>query len=112
MAVTVEHMTQSLGREVGALARGPATVVRRAASELNSIWAEARQVAGVDLGAQPDRLSADEVYGAWYLGLGLMASARLIAWRTAILVAAIHTVERTVHNRTLEEFTEGIDAGV
>jgi hypothetical protein len=77
------------------------------------IWRDARALSRGQAGAQAQRAkpSSDQVYLAWYGGLTTMALLRLIEWRLAAVVAAMHTVERHTHRRRLEEFLEGIDAG-
>jgi hypothetical protein len=98
------------------LARVPALAgeaVGRVGGEAAGIWHDARvlsrrRVATRDVAGTP---SSDQVYLAWYGGLTTMALLRLIEWRLAAVIAAVHTVERHAHRRRLEEFLEGIDAG-
>jgi hypothetical protein len=97
-------------------ARAPAlagAALGRVGSEAVGIWRDARALSRGQAGPgdQSAKLSSDEVYLAWYAGLTTMALLRLIEWRLAAVVAAMHTVERHTHRRRLEEFLEGIDAG-
>jgi hypothetical protein len=97
-------------RAIGGLLKLPVAL----AGEAHGIWDDARAVtrrarAGED-GTQS--LSANEMSIAWYIGLAAMAALRVVNWRTALLVAAAHTVERSVHNRAIAELVEGVEAGL
>ena len=109
-------MVLASARTLYGAARVPAlagTVVGRVGNEAVGIWRDARTVAhgaavGEDESAKP---SSDQMYLAWYGGLTTMALLRIIEWRLAAIIAAVHTVERYSHRRRLEEFLEGVEAG-
>jgi hypothetical protein len=98
------------------VARMPAlagAAVGRVGSEAAGIWRDARALSRGPVIAKDGlgKPSSGQVYLAWYGGLATMAALRLIEWRLAALVAAVHTVEHHTHRLRLEEFLEGIDAG-
>jgi hypothetical protein len=98
------------------LARVPAlagAAVGRVGGEAAGIWHDARVLSRgrAATGGAAGTPSSDQVYLAWYGGLTTMALLRLIEWRLAAVIAAVHAVERHTHRRRLEEFLEGIDAG-
>jgi hypothetical protein len=78
-----------------------------------SIWRDARALArGPEVTEdQPGEPSSEQVYFAWYGGLAAMALLRVIEWRLAGVIAAVHTVEHYAHRRRMQEFLEGIEAG-
>jgi hypothetical protein len=90
------------------------TAVGRARDEAVGIWRDARVLSRPRAGDGRERgqPSSDQVYAAWYVGITAMAVLRLIEWRLAAVIAAVHTVERYSHRRRLEEFLEGVDAGI
>lgn len=108
----------------------PGAAARRTAEEAAGIWHDAQAVAGhgrsqlpahaigsstpspVTARGLPAAPSADQVYFAWYGGLGAMAVLRMIEWRLAAVVAVAHTVERYGHRRRVREFVEGLDSGL
>jgi hypothetical protein len=92
----------------------PGAALREARDEVAGIWREARELSRAGWAAAPGdgRPAADQVYFAWYAGLVAMAALRVIEWRLAAVIGAVHTVERYTHRRRLEQFFEGIDAGV
>jgi hypothetical protein len=102
--------TLSGAARVSALA---GTVVGRVGNEAVGIWRDARTLAhGPAVGEdEPAKPSSDQMYLAWYAGLMTMALLRIIEWRLAAMIAAVHTVERYSHRRRLEEFLEGVEAG-
>jgi hypothetical protein len=111
-----EHAVMALATTRYGAARVSAfagTAVGRVTDEAVGIWHDARTVArgpAVDAD-QPAKPSSDQVYLAWYAGLATMALLRIIEWRLAAVIAAVHTVERYGHRRRLEEFLEGVEAG-
>ena len=112
-----EHAVMALATTRYGAARVSAlagTAVGRVTDEAVGIWHDARTVArgpavGEDQPAKPP--SSDQVYLAWYAGVATMALLRIIEWRLAGVIAAVHTVERYGHRRRLEEFLEGVEAG-
>jgi hypothetical protein len=101
---------QGVGR-VPALA---GSVVGRVGHEVSGIWRDARALSrgqGAVVDDQAGTLSSNQVYLAWYGGLATMALLRLIEWRLAAMVAAVHTIERHAHRRRVREYLEGVDAG-
>jgi hypothetical protein len=101
-------------RALGGLLKAPVTLAARARGEAHSIWQDARAVSrgGRREDDHPRPLTANEISIAWYLGLALAVAMRLINWRTALLVAIAHAVERSAHNRAVAELVEGIEAGL
>jgi hypothetical protein len=117
-------MDLPVGRVQHEVARVPAVAggaVGRLENEVAGIWRDARALSRRSAlpdgrpGERPDQpqreLSSQQVYFAWYGGLAAMALLRIIEWRLAGLIAAVHTVERYAHRRRVREFFEGIDAG-
>lgn len=100
----------------------PGSALGRARAEISAIWRDARSLsdswgtpAGDATRGRSDAKalpSADQVYLAWYAGLGVMGALRLIEWRLAALIAAVHTVERYGHRRRVQEFFEGLETGL
>jgi hypothetical protein len=92
----------------------PAVAVREARDEAVRIWQEARMLSGHGNGNVPavGQMSTGTVYFAWYGGLVAMAMLRVIEWRLAAILAALHTVEHYAHRRRVQEFLEGVSAGV
>ena len=103
---------------LSAIPRIPVAAVRGARDEALGIWAEGRTLAGRDTTADETTIDAagapspQHVYLAWYGGLVGMAALRVIEWRLAAIIAAVHTVERYGHRRRVQEFAEGLGAGV
>ena len=87
--------------------------VGRVGDEAAGIWREARALSRRPALAKGGmgKPSSDQVYFAWYGGVATMALLRVIEWRMAAVLAAMHTVERYTHRRRLEEFLAGVDAG-
>ena len=87
--------------------------VGRVGDEAAGIWREARALSRRPLLATDGMgtPSSDQVYFAWYAGVATMALLRVIEWRIAAVLAAMHTVERYGHRRRVQEFLEGVDAG-
>jgi hypothetical protein len=96
---------------VGAL---PGAAASGARDEAVGIWREARELSGTANGEMPGvpRASSGQYYFAWYGGVAAMAALRVIEWRLALILSALHTLEQVTHRRRLEEFVEGVGAGV
>ena len=102
-------------RKVVADASGlPAAALGRTRDEIAGVWRDARALSDSwgSGGGRSGQPPADSVYAAWYAGLGVMALARLIEWRLAAIIAAVHTVERYSHRQRLKEFVEGADSAI
>lgn len=122
MAIVENGAPNQLRKVLAAASGAPVAVLSRAGDELASIWYDARALSAAQrdtsddgAGDQPAAVptpSADQVYLAWYAGLGLMGALRLIEWRLAALIAVAHTVERYGHRQRVREFVEGLDAGL
>jgi hypothetical protein len=109
-------MALAAERSQHGMARIPAlggVAVGRVGGEIAGIWHDARALSRgrTATGEGAGTPSSDQVYLAWYGGLTTMALLRLIEWRLAGVIAAVHTVERHTHRRRLAEFLEGVDAG-
>jgi hypothetical protein len=101
-------------RALGGLLRAPIVLAARAGAEAHDIWHDARAV-GRRNHPEEERtgpLTATEISIAWYVGLFAMAVLRVVNWRTAIVLAVAHTIERTARNRAIAELVEGIEAGL
>jgi hypothetical protein len=110
MALPAQQMQQGVARMPGLAG----SAVGRVSYEAAGIWRDARALSRGQAAAEEDRpgtLSTNQVYLAWYGGLATMALLRLIEWRLAAMVAAVHTIERHAHRRRVTEYLEGVDAG-
>jgi hypothetical protein len=106
--------SQPTHQGVGRVRAVAGSVVGRLGREVSGIWRDARALSrgqAADGDRRAGMLSSDQVYFAWYGGLATMALLRLIEWRLAAMVAAVHTIERHAHRRRVKEYLEGIDAG-
>jgi hypothetical protein len=121
MAAPAEQTTQDgLGRAAIIVPALAGAAVGRAREEAGGIWRDARALAGrpaAEAAATVETPAAgtssdDRVYFAWYGGLTAMAALRLIEWRLAAVIAAAHTVERYGHRRRVQDFVEGLGAGL
>jgi hypothetical protein len=114
MAVPAERTQDSVERIVAGVPALAGAAVGRARAEAGGIWRDARALSGVGAGdGSPGGIpSSDRVYFAWYGGLTAMAALRLIEWRLAGVIAAVHTVERYGHRQRVKEFVEGLGAGL
>lgn len=108
------HLADPLWRTLAEVPGLPGAVLNGARDEAAGIWREARTLSGSGSADAPRvaRASSGQVYFAWYGGLVAMSLLRVIEWRLALIIAGMHTVERYTHRRRLEEFLEGVGAGV
>jgi hypothetical protein len=90
--------------------RLPGLALGRVRDEINGIWSEARELSRKEVSTET--LHSDAVYAAWYAGLASMAALRMIEWRLAAMIGAVHTVERFGRRATVRELAKGLEPGI